>query len=94
MSYFRTLTVDAGAPHRPTSMATNSTDNNNLERHTGGPRRRNQQQRLQRFVFTIPNYTDAELSWLKDPTAWPRIPRWLVVGKETCPSTGTLHLQG
>jgi len=62
--------------------------------HTGGPRRRNTQQRLQRFVFTIPNYTDAELSWLKDPTAWPRIPRWLVVGKETCPSTNTPHLQG
>jgi len=94
MSYFRTFVGDAGALLDYTLMDSYDTSDINPSRHTGGPRRRNPQQRLQRFCFTLPNYTDTELSWLKDPTAWPRIPRWLVIGKETCPSTGTLHLQG
>jgi len=74
-------------------MAT-TTNNSADNPPSGGPRRREKQQRLQRFVFTVPNWTDEEYRWLKNPQDWPRIPRWLVVGKETCPSTGTPHLQG
>jgi len=98
MSYFRTFIEHAVAPTRMHKTIDLTGDNDshtsNSAGHTGGARRRNAQQRLQRFVFTVPNWTDAELSWLKDTTSWPRIPKWVVIGKETCPTTGTPHLQG
>jgi len=52
------------------------------------------QNRLQRFVFTLPNPTEAEIAWLKNPEDWLKIPKWLIIGKEVCPTTGTPHLQG
>jgi len=60
----------------------------------GSAIRRNKQLRLQRFVFTLPNYTEEELSWFKNPQDWPRVPKWLICGREVCPSTSTPHLQG
>lgn len=46
--------------------------------------------RVRRFVFTLNNYTDLELRKLK---SMPDV-RWMIIGKETAPGTGTKHLQG
>jgi len=58
-----------------------------------GPSRRKNNLRLQRFVFTLNHPTDAEIAWMKKPEDWPRIPKWLIFGRETGES-GTPHLQG
>lgn len=54
------------------------------------------QNRLTRMVFTLNNYTDEEYKWLTEvfPHRSTNPPKWIIVGKETCPDTGTLHLQG
>jgi len=52
------------------------------------------QNRLQRFVFTLNNYSEGEVAWLKNVSDWPKQPKWLIFGKEICPTTGTPHLQG
>lgn len=52
----------------------------------------NHKTQLRRFVFTLNNYTDAELKWLSNGTMeWK--PRWMVMGKEIG-ENGTPHLQG
>lgn len=57
----------------------------------GGPIRRNQAgSRLSRFVFTLNNYTEEEVAFLKEFGA---TTKWFVMGKEVGES-GTLHLQG
>jgi len=59
-----------------------------------GAARRSQGQRLRRFVFTLNNYTDDEVNWLKNtfPES-PQKPTWMIFGKETG-EEGTPHLQG
>lgn len=53
------------------------------------PYARRTQQRLSRFVFTLPNWTQEEYEKIIS------IPcTWMVVGKEISPETGTPHLQG
>lgn len=47
------------------------------------------QARYRRFVFTLNNYTDEEYESLKTMDC-----KWMIMGKETCPTTGTKHLQG
>lgn len=47
--------------------------------------------RLRNFVFTLPNYTQEEYDWFINHHG---APTWLIVAKETCPKTGTPHLQG
>jgi len=47
--------------------------------------------RVRNFVFTLPNYSDAEYNWFINNHG---NPTFLVVAKETCPTTGTPHLQG
>jgi len=44
---------------------------------------------LRRFVFTLPNWTQEEYKKISEMEC-----TWMVIGKETCPTTGTLHLQG
>lgn len=60
----------------------------------GGKRIRAKQSRIQRFVFTLPNYTEDEYNWLVCCENWPRPPKWVIIGKEICPKTNTPHLQG
>lgn len=64
-------------------------------REDGAMRSRNVKKngvRLSRFVFTV-NGNHKQLDWeyaaLKTLT-----PKWLIVGRETCPTTGRKHLQG
>lgn len=45
------------------------------------------------FVFTLNNYTDEDIEWLKSWFENGRV-RYLVVSKEVAPSSGTPHLQG
>lgn len=52
--------------------------------------RKEKQQRVTRFCFTLNNYTDDELDSLK---TLPHV-RWMIIGKEVAPVTGTPHLQG
>lgn len=60
------------------------------ERAVGGPARRTQAgTRFTRVVFTLLNWTQAELDHLKSLDV-----KWMIIGKETCPKTGTPHLQG
>jgi len=58
-----------------------------------GPMRRSRAgDRLTRITFTLNNWTDEEYKFL---TEWIAANcTWGIVGKETCPDTGTLHLQG
>jgi len=44
---------------------------------------------LRRIVFTLPNYTKAEVEALRTFEC-----KWMCFGKEVCPTTGTKHLQG
>lgn len=46
-----------------------------------------------RFVFTLNNFSDAEVSSLRNLGSDPAT-TYLVFGRETAPSTGTPHLQG
>jgi len=46
--------------------------------------------RWRRFVFTLNNYTDDELRSIKTLSDV----RWMIIGKETAPGSGTPHLQG
>jgi len=46
--------------------------------------------RWRRFIFTLNNYTDKEYRKLK---MLPNV-KWMIIGKETAPGTGTKHLQG
>lgn len=50
--------------------------------------------RLTRAVFTLPNYTSDELNWWKTSFPTLKAAKWCIVGQETCPNTGTPHLQG
>jgi len=45
-----------------------------------------------RFVFVWPNYTEADILHLQNLPD--DVLRFIVFGKETCPTTGTPHLQG
>lgn len=45
--------------------------------------------RGQNWTFTLPNYTEAELDQISN---WDS--KYLIYGFETCPKTGTPHLQG
>lgn len=59
----------------------------------GGPVRRSQAgSRVSRFVFTLNNWTQEEWTYLTEEFA-PQV-KWIVMGKETAPETGTSHLQG
>lgn len=57
----------------------------------GGPARRNAQNRIRRFCFTLNNWTDAEYAELTEDFALQT--KWLIVGKEVGEG-GTSHLQG
>jgi len=46
-------------------------------------------QRISRFVFTLPNWTQEEYEKITSIEC-----KWMVVGKEVSPETGTPHLQG
>jgi len=60
------------------------------QRANGGPSRRTTAgTRFSRVVFTLPNWTQEELDHLKSLEV-----KWMIIGKETCPKTGTPHLQG
>lgn len=57
---------------------------------TARPTARNQSgQRLNRFVFTLNNYTDEEVEDLKSLNV-----KYIMFGRETCPTTNVPHLQG
>jgi hypothetical protein len=45
--------------------------------------------RITRFVFTLPNWTQEEYDRITSMEC-----RWMIVGKEISPETGTPHLQG
>lgn len=47
------------------------------------------QNRYRRICFTLNNYTDEEYDSLKEMDC-----KWMIMGKETCPQTGTHHIQG
>lgn len=47
--------------------------------------------RVRNFCFTLPNYTEDDYSWFRTCHG---NPTFLIVAKETCPTTGTPHLQG
>jgi len=55
---------------------------------------RGRSQRLRRFVFTLNNYTEQELTWFTDifPNGTTK-PAWMIFGKEVG-ECGTPHLQG
>lgn len=55
-------------------------------------RQQNQVPRYRRFVFTLNNYTEQEYIDLTTRLA-PTV-KWIVIGKERAPETGTPHLQG
>lgn len=60
------------------------------QRANGGPSRRSQAgTRYTRVVFTLPNWTQEELDHLEALEV-----KWMIIGKENCPKTGTPHLQG
>lgn len=60
------------------------------QRPTGGPVRRTQAgTRYTRVCFTLNNWTQEELEHLQSLEV-----KWMIIGKETCPTTGTPHLQG
>lgn len=78
--------------------ASSSTTNDLTTENNGGPIRRSRPadntrgrhgKRVTRFVFTLNNWTPEELEAIKTIDC-----RWLVVGKEISPTTGTPHLQG
>jgi len=52
--------------------------------------RRNTQQRLRRFVFTVNNYTEEEYEALK---TFAKTTQWFIMGKERG-EQGTPHIQG
>lgn len=61
----------------------------NVTRTDGATRKRNRTgQRLSRFCFTLNNYSEDELTWLKSFDC-----KWIVIGREVGES-GTPHLQG
>jgi len=57
---------------------------------TGSAIRRNAQQRLRRFVFTVNNYTQEEYQALKD---FAKTTTWFIMGREVG-EQGTPHIQG
>lgn len=76
------LTGGPSAPRMPLRLGSN----------TGGPQRSRNGSRLSRIVFTLPNWTDKEFKYLTEEFA-PTV-KWMIVAKETCPTSGTPHLQG
>jgi len=46
--------------------------------------------RVRSFVFTVNNYTDEEVKLIAATSDV----KWLIAGREICPTTGTPHLQG
>lgn len=88
----------ASWPSQSTATTTSTADaptvpNSPIRSRNGSVTARTQN-RLQRFVFTLNNYSEGEVAWLKNVTDWPKQPKWLIFGKEICPTTGTPHLQG
>lgn len=71
---------------QPTTPLASSTVNSVVNTRN---RRSQAGQRMTRVVFTLPNWTQPELDHLQSMDC-----RWLVIGKETCPTSGTPHLQG
>lgn len=63
-----------------------------IRRTVGLSRDNSQQRRLRRFVFTLNNYTEADIALLKQFAQ--ASCRWMIFGKEKAPETGTIHLQG
>lgn len=55
----------------------------------GRDKRTTDRVRFRRFVFTLNNYTDVEVKSIQEFPC-----QWMIFGRETCPTTGTLHLQG
>jgi len=95
-----TTTTDLNTPYRPPREASPYerpvpiiSDDFPQVNPNGGPARANRRdragQRLTRFVFTLPNWTQKEYENITLSPA-----KWLIMGKEICPKTQTPHLQG
>jgi len=68
--------------------------NGNASVSGGGPmkKQRAPQIRYTRFIFTVNNWKQEEWDWLTE--VLPPLCKWIMIAKETCPTTGTPHLQG
>lgn len=72
-------------------------DKESASGNNGGPMRKESLPgghgvRYTRFVFTLNNWTQVEYDYLT--TEFTTFAKWMMIGREKCPKTGTPHLQG